>query len=177
MNKAKKVSESKSVMTEMIMPNDTNALGNAMGGNLMRWMDIAAAICANRHAETYCVTLSVDHLSFRKPIPLGHVITLEACITRAFNTSMEIYVQVFTSDSRRRDAELSTHAFFTFVALNADTHEPVQAPQVIPESEHEKQLYEGAMLRREMRLLLSGRLEGKNARVLKEVIEGKKIFF
>lgn len=102
MPKIKTVLDSKSIMTEMIMPNDTNPLGNLMGGNLMRWMDIAAAICANRHAEAFCVTVSVDHISFYKSIKLGQVITVESTITRAFNTSMEVYVQVFASDSRKK---------------------------------------------------------------------------
>lgn len=168
--------ESKSIMTEMIMPNDTNSLGNLMGGNLMRWMDIAAAICANRHSEKYCVTVSVDHLSFKLPIPLGHVITLEASVTRSFHTSMEVYVKVSVSDSRRMDAEISNHAFFTFVALDELTQKPTEVPAVIPESDAELKLFEGAMLRREMRLLLSGRLEVSKVQVLKEVLAGKQLF-
>lgn len=176
MNTPKRVMESKSIMTEMIMPNDTNSLGNLMGGNLMRWMDIAAAICANRHAERYCVTVSVDHLSFKLPIPLGHVITLEANVTRSFHTSMEVHVKVSVSDSRRMDTEISNHAFFTFVALDELTQKPTEVPGVIPETETEKQLYESAMLRREMRLLLSGRLGADKVKVLKEVLEGKNFF-
>ncbi|HNL38449.1 MAG TPA: acyl-CoA thioesterase, partial [Saprospiraceae bacterium] len=91
---AKKVAESRTVMTEMIMPNDTNPMGNLMGGYLMRWMDIVAAICAGKHCEAHVVTAAVDHISFQNPILLGDVITLEACVTRAFHSSVEIYVEV-----------------------------------------------------------------------------------
>ena len=75
---AKKVSESKTIMTEMIMPNDTNPIGNLMGGNLMRWMDIAAGICAGKHCESHVVTASVDHVSFQKPILMGDIITIRS---------------------------------------------------------------------------------------------------
>lgn len=90
--KPKKVADSKAVMTEMVMPNDTNPMGNLMGGNLLRWMDIASGICAGRHCERHVVTASVDHVSFQKPISNGDVVTLEATVTRAFRTSVEIYM-------------------------------------------------------------------------------------
>lgn len=96
--RAKKVAESQTVMSEMIMPNDTNPTGNLMGGNLMRWMDIAGAICAGKHCEANVVTASVDQVSFKLPVLLGDVITLKASVTRAFNTSVEVYVEVFASD-------------------------------------------------------------------------------
>ena len=177
MSTSKKVSESKSIMTEMIMPNDTNPLGNLMGGNLMRYMDIVAAICANRHAEKFCVTVAVDHIAFYIPIKLGQVITLEAQVTRAFNTSMEVYVRVHAADSRSIHGTLANHAFFSFVALDDKTLKPQIVPAVITENVEQNQLYENASARREMRLLLSGRIEGKDATVLKEVLEGKKFFF
>jgi acyl-CoA hydrolase len=167
MIKTKRISESCSIMTEMIMPNDTNPLG---------WMDIAAAICANRHAEAYCVTVSVDNIAFYKPIKLGQVITLEAKVTRAFNTSMEVYVKVFGSDSRKTEKILANHAFFSFVALDEHSLKPMEVVQVEPETEEEKRLFESALARREMRLLLSGRLEGKNAVLLREVLDGTRLF-
>jgi acyl-CoA hydrolase len=98
--KPKKVSESTTTMTEMVMPNDTNPLHNLMGGNLMRWMDIAAGICAGKHCESYVVTASVDHVSFQRPIPSGDVVTLKASVTRAFRTSVEVYVEVFADDMK-----------------------------------------------------------------------------
>ena len=95
--KSKRVAESKTKMTELVMPNDTNPLGNLMGGYLMRWMDIACSICAAKHAKAPVVTVSVDHVAFDHPIHLGDVITLEAQVTRAFNTSIEVYVEGFSS--------------------------------------------------------------------------------
>jgi acyl-CoA hydrolase len=169
--KAKKVEESQAIMTEMIMPNDTNPLGNLMGGNLMRWMDIAGAICANRHAEAFCVTASVDHISFHQPIRLGQVLTLEARVTRAFNTSMEIFVEAFVSDTRSVERVLANHAYFSFVALDEVSQKPRPVPQVIAQSEQEKELYDSALARREMRLLLSGRLAGNEAKMLRAMLD------
>lgn len=161
--KAKKVSESKTVMTELIMPNDTNPMGNLMGGYLMRWMDIASAICAGRHCEAHVVTAAVDHISFQSPIKLGDVITLDASVTRAFNTSVEIYVEVFASDNKGHKPRRCNHAYFTFVALDEKKSSPIPVPPVIPLSSEEQQLFDGAAHRRELRLILSGRLKPKDA--------------
>jgi acyl-CoA hydrolase len=161
--KAKKVSESKTVMTELIMPNDTNPMGNLMGGYLMRWMDIASAICAGRHCEAHVVTAAVDHISFQNPIKLGDVITLEASVTRAFNTSVEVYVEVFASDNKGQKPRRCNHAYFTFVALDDKKKNPISVPPVIPLANDEQQLYEGAARRRELRLILAGRIKPKDA--------------
>lgn len=160
---SKKVSESFTVMTEMVMPNDTNPMGNLMGGYLMRWMDIVAAICAGRHCEAHVVTAAVDHISFQNGIKLGEVITLEASVTRAFNTSVEIYVEVFANDIKGQKPRRCNHAYFTFVALDDSRKKPIQVPQVIPLSSEEQNLYEGAARRREIRLILSGRIKAKDA--------------
>ncbi|MBK9335707.1 MAG: acyl-CoA thioesterase [Lewinellaceae bacterium] len=159
----KKVSDSHTVMTEMIMPNDTNPMGNLMGGYLMRWMDIVAAICAGRHCEAHVVTAAVDHISFQKPIRLGEVITLEASVTRAFNSSVEIYVEVFANDIKGQNPRRCNHAYFTFVALDDDRKIPVDIPPVLPLSSEEQTLYESAARRREIRLILSGRIKPKDA--------------
>lgn len=159
------------------MPNDTNPLGNLMGGNLMRWMDIAGAICANRHAEAFCVTVAVDQIAFYLPIKLGQVITIESQVTRAFNTSMEVYVKVFAADSRSVEGKLANHAFFSFVALDDKTLKPIEIPHVVIEGDEQTQLYDGALARRELRLLLSGRISPQEATILKDVIDGKKFFF
>lgn len=159
----KKVSESRTVMTELIMPNDTNPMGNLMGGYLMRWMDIISAICAGKHCEAHVVTAAVDHISFQNPIFLGDVITLEACVTRAFNTSVEIYVEVFASNMKGQQPRRCNHAYFSFVALDDTRKNPIQVPPVIPLSNEEQQLYEGAARRRELRLILSGRIKPKDA--------------
>ncbi len=165
--KSKKVSESKTVMTEMIMPNDTNPIGNLMGGNLMRWMDVVAAICAGKHCEAHVVTASVDHVSFQKPIMMGDVITLEASVTRAFNTSIEVYVEVFAADIKGHENRRCNHAYFTFVALDDEKKKPIKIPQLNPLTREEQQLYDSAFRRRELRLVLSGRIKPSEAKELK----------
>ena len=159
----KKVSESQTVMTEMVMPNDANPMGNLMGGYLMRWMDIAAAICAGRHCEAHVVTAAVDHISFQKPIKVGEVITLEASVTRAFSSSVEIYVEVFANDIKGQNPRRCNHAYFTFVALDDSKKTPIEAPPAIPLSSEEQSRYDGAARRRELRLILSGRIKAKDA--------------
>lgn len=165
--KPKKVSESKSIMTEMIMPNDTNPLGNLMGGNLMRWMDIIGGICAGRHCEAHTVTASVDHVSFQKPILLGDVITLEASVTRAFNTSVEVFVEVFAANIKGGNPRKSNHAYFTFVALDDKKKKPTPVPAVIPLTSEEQKLFDSAERRRELRLILGGRMKPEQATGLK----------
>jgi acyl-CoA hydrolase len=164
----KKVSESKTVMTELIMPNDTNPMGNLMGGYLMRWMDIASAICAGKHCEAHVVTVAVDYISFQNPIHLGDVITLEASVTRAFTTSVEIYVEVFANDIKGQQPRRCNHAYFTFVAVDDKKKNPVPVPPVLPLSNEEQQLYEGAARRRELRLILGGRIKPKDATELRK---------
>lgn len=159
----KKVSESKTIMTEMVMPNDTNPMGNLMGGNLLRWMDIASGICAGKHCEAYVVTASVDHVSFQKPIRVGDVVTLEATVTRAFNTSVEIYVEAFAANIKGQNPRRSNHAYFTFVALEEQNGKPCAVPPVIPLTEIEQQRFDGAARRREVRLVLSGRMRPEDA--------------
>ncbi len=159
----KKVSESQTVMTEMVMPNDTNPMGNLMGGNLMRWMDIVGGVCAGKHCAAHVVTASVDHVSFQKPIKVGDVVTLEASVTRAFNTSVEIYVEVFAHDTKGLNPRRSNHAYLTFVALDEINGKPQAVPALIPLTEMEQQRFEGASRRRELRLLLSGRLSPQDA--------------
>lgn len=164
---AKKVSESRTVMTEMIMPNDTNPIHNLMGGNLLKWMDVVAGICAGKHCESYVVTVSVDHVSFEKPIPLGDVITLECVVTRAFNTSVEVYVEVFSSDIKGKNTRRCNDAYFTFVAVDDAEKRPIKVPPVLPLNAEEKKRYEQALQRRQMRLLLSGRLAPSEAQQLR----------
>jgi acyl-CoA hydrolase len=159
----KKVSDSRTEMTQMVMPNDTNPINNLMGGNLMRWMDIAAGICAGKHCEAYVVTASVDHVSFQHPILLGDVVTLKACVTRAFNTSVEVYVEVFSANLKGYEDRRTNHAYFTFVAIDDDTRMPISVPKVIPLTKEEETMFEGASRRRELRLILSGRIKPEEA--------------
>lgn len=161
-------------MTELVFPNDTNQLNNLMGGNLMRWMDIVAAICAGRHCEANVVTASVDHVSFTKPIAVGDVITLRAQVTRAFNTSVEIYVEVYAENIQGKNPFQSNHAYFTFVALDESKKKPRQVPPVIPLTSEERALYESAARRREVRLILSGRMKPEEANDLKALFSSMK---
>lgn len=166
--KAKTVAESNTIMTELIMPNDANPLGNLMGGNLMRWMDIAGGICASRHSESHVVTASVDHVSFKDSIKVGEVITVNAKITRAFNSSMEIFIEVFSSRFPENVPRKSNHAYFTFVALDHESMKPKKVAPVVALTDEEEKRYEGALRRRDLRLVLSGRKEAKDAMELRE---------
>ena len=167
MTSEKKVSQSKTIMTEMVMPNDTNPMGNLMGGNLMKWMDIVAAICAGKHCQAQVVTVSVDHVSFQKPIKQGDIVTLEASVTRAFNTSIEIYVEVFASNMKGENPRRCNNAYLTFVALSDVDNSPIQVPKVIPLSGEDLKQYEEADRRRELRLILSGKMKPEDSKQLK----------
>ncbi len=167
--KGKKVSESQTIMTEMIMPNDANPMGNLMGGNLMRWMDIVGGIAAGKHCEAHVVTASVDNVSFKKPIHVGDIVTLEASVTRAFNTSVEIFVEVFVHDIKGQNPRKSNTAYFTFVALDDKKKKPIKVSPVIPLTDEEQRQYEGASRRREVRLILGGRIRPEDAKDLKEL--------
>ena len=170
--KPKKVSESTATMTEMVMPNDTNPLHNLMGGNLMRWMDVVASIAAGKHCEAHVVTASVDHVSFHKPIALGDIVTLNARVTRAFKTSVEIYVEVFAADIKGGNPRKCNHAYFTFVGLEDNTQKPTPVPAVIPLTSEEEQLYESAARRRELRMVLSGRMKPEEASEIRALFSG-----
>lgn len=167
----KKVEESRTIMNELIMPNDANPLGNLMGGNLMRWMDIAGGICASKHSEAITVTASVDHVSFTEPIKVGDVITITAEITRAFRTSMEVYLEVNVTDITGNNTQKSNHAYMTFVALDPDTKKPKEVPAFRPISIKEIKRFESATRRRELRLILSGRMDAKDAVDLRAFFE------
>ena len=166
--KPKKVNDSRTIMTEMVMPNDTNPSGNLMGGNLMRWMDIVASVAAGKHCESEVVTASVDHVSFTKPIHKGDIVTLKSAITRTFHSSLEVYVEVFAANMKGANNRMCNHAYFTFVALIDDLKQTKKVPKVIPLTREEEKLYEGAERRRELRLLLSGRMKPEQAKGIKE---------
>lgn len=165
--RGKKIADSRTVMTEMIMPNDTNPMGNLMGGNLLRLMDVVSGICAGKHCEANVVTASVDHVSFQRPVHLGDVVTLEATVTRAFRTSLEVYVEVFAANIKGLENRRCNHAYFTFVALDEENAKPIPVPPVLPLNEIEMQRYESAPRRREVRLILSGRMKPEDAGELK----------
>lgn len=163
---AKKASDSFIVMNELVLPNDTNMFGNLMGGRLMYWMDIASAIAAGKHCNGPCMTASVDNLSFKNPIKLGNIVHIEAKVSRAFNTSMEIHVKVWGEDSLHQYTYESNEAYFTFVALDPNNR-PRVVPGLIPENEEEQRLYDGALRRRQLRLVLAGKMKADDATELK----------
>lgn len=160
--------ESFATMTEMVLPNDTNTLNNLMGGRLMHWMDIVAAICAQRHSNRVVVTASVDNISFSKPIKLGNVVTLNATVTRAFTSSMEVYVEVYAEDIPDKTRFKSHEAYLTFVAVDQLGH-PINVPGLTPETEDELSRFDGALRRRQMRLLLAGKIKPEDAPELKSL--------
>lgn len=167
----KKVSESHTTMTQMVMPNDTNPMGNLMGGNLLRWMDIASAISAGKHCEAHVVTASVDHVSFEKPIRMGEIVTLEASVTRAFRTSVEVIVEVFAANIKGHEPRRCNHAYYTFVGLDEENGSPTPVPALLPLNEIEQQRYDSATRRREMRLILSGRMKPEDASSIRALFE------
>ena len=155
-------------MSEMIMPNDTNNLNTLFGGKLMYWMDMAAAICANKHTNNVVVTASVDNITFKAPIHKGDIVTLNAFITRVFNTSMEIFIEVTAQNSNKKEKIESNTAFFTFVALN-QKGKPVKVNEIYPENKNDKKLFDGALRRRQLRLILAGKMKPEDAGELKSI--------
>jgi acyl-CoA hydrolase len=153
-------------MTELVLPNDTNLFGNLMGGRLMYWMDIAAALSAQKHCNAPVVTASVDNISFENPIKLGNVVHMEARITRAFNTSMEIHLKVWGEDLTQQYKYKSNEAYYTFVALDPN-RKPRPVASVLPETAEEKKLFDGALRRRQLRLILGGKLHPDDAAELR----------
>jgi len=149
-------------MTEFVLPNDTNGLGNLMGGRLLHLMDVSAAISAQRHANRVCVTAAVDTVEFHSPIRLGEVVIIESQVNRAFRTSMEVELNVWAENPRAQTRRKCNRAFFTFVAVD-DDGQPVPVPPVTPETEDERSRYDNAARRRELRLLLAGRMKPEDA--------------
>ncbi len=164
--KGKKASESFTVMNELVLPNDTNVFGNLMGGRLMYWMDIAAGMAAGKHCNAPSMTASVDNLSFKNPIKLGNIVHIEAKVSRAFNTSMEIHLKVWGEDTQQQYSYESNEAYFTFVALDPN-RKPRPVPELIPETEAEQKVFAGALRRRQIRLILGGKMKPDDADELK----------
>jgi acyl-CoA hydrolase len=154
--------DTRNIMSELVLPNDTNTLGNLMGGKLMHWMDIAAAISAMKHCNCPVVTASVDNVSFANPIRLGNLLTIESFVTRAFSTSMEVYLQVWGEDLSAQFKYLTNEAFLTFVALDPNG-KPRKVPELVPETAEEIERYEGALRRRQIRLILGGKMKPEDA--------------
>ena len=139
-------------MVELVLPNDTNILNNLLGGRLMHWMDIAAAMAASRHCNNIAVTAAVDDMSFHKPIKLGNIVKLKASVNRAFNTSMEVGVRAEMEDFETGEIFHSNSAYFTFVSVDKNSGQKMPVPPIIPETEVEKKWHSDALIRRNQRL-------------------------
>ncbi|NCD69682.1 acyl-CoA thioesterase [Mucilaginibacter agri] len=166
--------DSYTVMNELVLPNDTNTFGNLMGGRLLYWMDIAAAMAAQKHCNRVVVTASVDNVSFKHPIKLGDAVMIEAKVTRGFNTSVEVRLDVWAQDLPSGTKIKSNEAYYTFVALDKEGH-TIAVPELTPETPNEQVLYDGALRRRQLRLILGGKMQPDDATELKALfIESQK---
>ena len=159
-------SESLTVLTDLVLPSETNALNNLFGGELLARMDRAASISAGRHSRRIAVTASVNHVAFNKAIPLGSVVIIEAKVSRAFKTSMEVYLDVWVEDRESGKRTKANEAIYTFVAVD-ETGKPVEVPQIIPETKLETHRFDAALRRKQLSLLLAGKIKPEEAKELK----------
>jgi acyl-CoA hydrolase len=166
--KPKKPSQSVTINTEVVLPNDTNHVGNLFGGKLMQWVDITAAIAAQRHCGRVVVTAAINSVSFDNPIKQNSIVTLEAKVTRAFSSSMEIYVDVWVENPVTGEKTKCNEAILTFVAIDQNGS-PLPVPPLEPETELEHKRFAGALRRRQLSLLLAGRIKAEDAQELKSL--------
>lgn len=160
--------QSKTILTDLVLPSETNPINNLFGGELLARMDRAASIAARRHSRRIVVTASVNNVSFNRSVPLGSVVTIEAKVSRAFTSSMEVYMDVWIEDRESGESIKANEAIYTFVAVD-DTGRPVKIPQLIPETELEKERYEGALRRKQLSLVLAGKMKPQDATELKAI--------
>jgi acyl-CoA hydrolase len=168
--KHKKSQESRTTTTKLVLPNEGNQLGNLFGGQLMAWMDEIAAISAHRHSNRVVVTASVNNISFNYPIKVGDIVTLEAQVSRAFSTSMEIYIDVNVEHPSSGKKIKCNEAIYTFVAID-QIGTPIEVPGLIPETDLEKKRFASALRRRELSLILGGKMKPSEATELKSIFE------
>ena len=159
-------SESVTTLTDLVLPGETNPLNNLFGGELLARMDRAASIAAGRHSRRIGVTASVNHVAFNKAIQLGSVVIIEAKVSRAFKTSMEIYLDVWVEDRQSGQRTKANEAIYTFVAVD-DSGRPVEIPPIEPETELEKQRFDAALRRKQLSLVLAGKMSPNEATELK----------
>ncbi len=164
--RSKTPSESRTFMTDMVLPGETNPLNNLFGGELLARMDRAASIAARRHSRRITVTASVNHVAFNRAVPLGSVVTIEAAISRTFKTSMEVYLDVWMEDRFSGEKSKANEAIYTFVAVD-DAGKPTAVPPLTPETDLEVERYEGALRRKQLSLVLAGKMAPDEATELK----------
>lgn len=166
MMQAKTPSASRTIMTDLVLPSETNPLNNLFGGELLARMDRAASIAARRHSRRITVTASVNHVAFNRSVPLGSVLTVEAAISRAFRTSMEVYLDVWMEDRISGERSKANEAIYTFVAVD-ETGNPTEVPPLQPETALEKERFAAALRRKQLSLVLAGKMQPKEATELR----------
>ncbi len=159
-------SESLTILTDLVLPSETNPLNNLFGGELLARMDRAASIAARRHSRRIAVTASVNHVAFNRSVPLGSVVTIEAKVSRSFKSSMEIFIDVWIEDRETGNKTKANEAIYTFVAVD-DMGHPVEVPAIIPETDLEKSRYDAALRRKQLSLVLAGKMKAEDATELK----------
>ena len=158
--------QSKTIMTDLVLPSETNPINNLFGGELLARMDRAASIAARRHSRRIVVTASVNHVAFNRAVPLGSVVTIEAKVSRAFKSSMEVFMDVWVEDRESGLRAKANEAIYTFVAVD-ESGMPIEVPELTPETELEKQRYEAALRRKQLSLVLAGKMKPSDATELK----------
>ena len=166
--KSKTAKETLAITTKVVLPHETNSLGKLFGGALLAWMDEIAAVSAHRHSKRVVVTASINNVSFGQPIDLGAIVTLEAKVSRAYTSSMEVMIDVFVEDRLTADKKKSNEAIYTFVAVDQNGG-AITVPELIPETEVEKQRYNAALRRRQLSLVLAGKMKPNEATELKSI--------
>ena len=159
-------SESLTILTDLVLPSETNPLNNLFGGELLARMDRASSIAARRHSRRIVVTASVNHVAFNRAVPIGSVVTVEAKISRSFKSSMEIYIDVWIEDRESGQRNKANEGIYTFVAVD-DTGRPVEVAPIIPETELEKQRFDAALRIKQLSLVLAGKMNPHDATELK----------
>lgn len=168
--KAKTPGESRTIMTDLVLPSETNPLNNLFGGELLARMDRAASIAARRHSRRIVVTASVNHVAFNRAVPLGSVVTVEAAVSRAFKSSMEVFIDVWIEDRESGSRTKANEAIYTFVAVD-ETGRPVGVPALNPETDLEKSRFDAALRRKQLSLVLAGKMKPNEATELKALFE------
>jgi len=168
--RSKNPKESLTILTDMVLPGETNALNNLFGGELLARMDRACSIAAQRHSKRIVVTASVNHVAFNKAVPVGSIVIIEAKVSRSFTSSMEIYADVWIEDRESGQKTKVNEGIYTFVAVDM-TGTPIKVPSILPETELEKERYEGALRRKQLSLVLSGKMKPEDAIELKALFQ------
>ena len=163
---AKHPIDSCTTVTDLVLPGETNPLNNLFGGELLARMDRAASIAARRHCRRIVVTASVNHVAFNKAVPTGSVLTIEAKVSRAFKSSMEVYMDVWIEDRESGIRTKANEGIYTFVAVDR-TGSPVPIPPIVPQSDLEKERFEGALRRKQLSLVLAGKMKASEANELR----------